>query len=405
MPVTRYLPVACRARPATRTATNLFRNQVNRHASSRARRTSRISYILRDEAYASYSHGLPPWSILRNVLAEKIAKSTPIIPNANAALVLASKEYARLIEDHGLMSQLLKSLFLDPSGTTSGGHDISVAFGVVDGVIAAQPSQKSRSGLTILSGNLDDILPGLWNHSDKVLPNSRQREEPSSLCFSICPLPGSGTRPVNATLPLANTVFQNGQTSTLLASRWRRDESGSFTMSLAANINSQLVVPGHSASRSALAIPLLPVTPPRKIVSGLGNIIRQVEIDGKSAPGSKELEVNINHFVQQQEKAIAGPVKVWAWIIDSRSLGEPYSPKSKSSSLLIGESPTALISTEQSMLYCKEFPSGARLHRVRMSLRLLSLSPSSNSRNSQWRRRMGLEARTSFTGPSDPIRD
>lgn len=60
-------------------------------------------------------------------------------------------------------------------------------------------------------------------------------------------------------------------------------------------------------------IPLIPLAPPRKIVAGLGNIVRQVEIDGVASPASKEIEELIPKYLSKRSRQ--DPAGVWALVI------------------------------------------------------------------------------------------
>jgi hypothetical protein len=76
---------------------------------------------------------------------------------------------------------------------------------------------------------------------------------------------------------------------------------------------------------------LVPLTPPRKIVHGLGNILSQVEQNGRPVPASVELEALIPFLLQlprdlqafrklrdgahDADHQAGGPVGVWAMTI------------------------------------------------------------------------------------------
>ncbi|KAI9784652.1 MAG: hypothetical protein M1839_001874 [Geoglossum umbratile] len=95
-------------------------------------------------------------------------------------------------------------------------------------------------------------------------------------------------------LPLANTIFQNGQPSTLLSSRWSRAGHSRELQRIPSPGVEGLNVFLPSAFnewRFASHIPLVSVTVPRRIVAGFGNIIRQISLDPIQTP---EREANGN---------------------------------------------------------------------------------------------------------------
>ncbi len=210
----------------------------------------------------------------------------------------------------------------------TGAREVSVVAAVVDGLCPPRPRGLPSSGLSVLYGQRDDILPGLWDdaahhHSSSSSPDRQS----ASISVPLSPLLGD-SRSLNVTLPLANTLFQNGRRSTLLASRWRTEGTGCpYELVAVAEKQSQTVVPAIRSIQTytSVSVPLVPVTRPRKIVAGLGNIVRQVEIDDKPAPASKELEAAIPRLLEARSKrapatAAVGPVAVWALVLPRQAM-------------------------------------------------------------------------------------
>jgi hypothetical protein len=140
----------------------------------------------------------------------------------------------------------------------------------------------------------------------------------STLVFPMPPLVYQAP-PVNVTLPLANTVFTTGKVSTTLSGTWHgSSRSQSWTWSwppgLPAHMG-ELTIPSPlpAKSRGRVSIPLKSITAARKVISGLGNIVREVEIDGQACSASAELEAVIPRLLAEQENA--GPMPVWALVI------------------------------------------------------------------------------------------
>ncbi|KAJ4364885.1 hypothetical protein N0V85_009266 [Neurospora sp. IMI 360204] len=158
---------------------------------------------------------------------------------------------------------------------------------------------------------------------------------PPVLEFRINPLRGDN-RPVQVTLPLANTSYatstaaqQRGTTPHILeVSAWARspEKQKLRPIHVEANTRTHVTIQTTSLKQpwpSETWFQLLPITSPRKIVSGLGNILKQVEIDGESAPASKELEHVIPKLLSMRasshrpikKTSDSHAVKVWALII------------------------------------------------------------------------------------------
>ncbi|KAK8873208.1 6-phosphogluconate dehydrogenase [Apiospora arundinis] len=251
----------------------------------------------------------------------------------NTAVILASPELASWSDDHGFMSQLLAMLHrqrqrVGDTSAAEGESHIDVLFGVTDGI--ADPSRlhsKPYSGLSILYGGTTSLLPSLWKRQDKrgVTSAIGDSDRASSILFTnvkgkdgLHAETQSDLSP-EVTLPLANTIFQNGRRSTLFASRWSPNPSaveGNEMELTRLEEKSQQEIVCLQGSRSAPPrIPLMPLAPPRKIVAGLGNIVRQVDIDGVVSPASKELEILIPQIFEKRAAQAPTPIGVWAWVI------------------------------------------------------------------------------------------
>lgn len=203
-------------------------------------------------------------------------------------------------------------------------QEIHVVAAAVDGLLPQGPFTRARHGFSVCRGTLDGLLPGLWTGDVAAAPAGRGVEGDAALFFDTdAHLGGDAQQLLTCTLPLANTVFQNNRQSTLLASRWRRPEDGR-TLELAGMVAKQTQRIRYAAdgiSRSAKAavhIPFAPVTAPRVIAAGLGNIVRQINVDGAPTPASKELEDAVQELYDRwaaRGHPLQGPLSVWALVI------------------------------------------------------------------------------------------
>ncbi|MBE3048535.1 hypothetical protein IMZ48_39745 [Candidatus Bathyarchaeota archaeon] len=222
--------------------------------------------------------------------------------DADAAVVLATPAFARWLTDESFMAALL---------ATFAQRDVKVLAGVIDDLDAPTPSGDPVSGFSVLQGRAETLLPSFSTPASP--PKAREAPHPASLQFSL-PRNASGSLSVN--MPLPNTVFQNGRDSTLLATTWTSQQS-TFTLSHTIEKTRQEIA--LTGPPPTLSVPLIPVTPPRRILGCLGNIVSQIEVDGAPVPASTELENEVQMVYDR--RAAAGnlnsegmPVDIWALV-------------------------------------------------------------------------------------------
>ncbi|KAL4921877.1 hypothetical protein BDW62DRAFT_98063 [Aspergillus aurantiobrunneus] len=151
-------------------------------------------------------------------------------------------------------------------------------------------------------------------------------------------------------LRLANTIFLNGKENTLFGTRWAYNHSSKrFKLEEAADLSTCSVTVNPGNTRNSLELPLHPVGERRKVISSMGNILRQVSkhSDGKPnepMPASFELEKELPRYIAENDIADQR-VSVWALIETS------------------AESPYAKSRHSQGSL-AKSIQLGAKLHRV-----------------------------------------
>lgn len=283
------------------------------------------------------------------------------------------------------MSKLFDSL---SNVKSDGTQEVNVLSAVVDGLLPQSINGFSRQGFSVCGGSTEHLLPGLWNPHEAADSRMHKGVEPkAALTFSRglhLPSESAGSAPalpVSCSLPLANTIFQNQRPFTLLASRWRRGGSGApFEMTQIVSKTRQDVncFDASSGQTSTIRAPLLPITPPRKILAGLGNIVRQIEVGGTPTPASKELEGAVQRIYDEWEghhEELSGPIGVWALVIPPEVAGQAILPES-------GEWPSPLkngVANEGSMVdeqrawlhsgesyVTSALSRGARLYRVGM---------------------------------------
>jgi len=266
----------------------------------------------------------------------------------DAAVILATPNFARQLESSDVVGRFAKAL----SGASGVGH-FHMLCAVVDHVTPALGESGKMHGFSILRGRLDDTLPELWLPSP---PKSRDdADSVSALTFSL----GSPW----VTLPLARTTFHNNRASTLLTSRFdltqgapKLAQSGEKHSQ---RINVSLDEPLQSTSELGLWAPLSPITRARVVTESFGNIIRGVEVDGKSQPASTELEDSVNTMFKYRTAA-TGPMGVWAMV---SPVAEPDNAPDPTP-ILEGKGATRDAVEITAKYIEQEFGSGAHLYQI-----------------------------------------
>ncbi|RMZ79924.1 hypothetical protein DV738_g3054, partial [Chaetothyriales sp. CBS 135597] len=204
---------------------------------------------------------------------------------------------------------------------------IRVVTGIVDKVPGsaynARPGSPAAEGVSVILTNsfLSQVLHDADKHSD----------QPAVLRFgSIADrlrYPGAdgqadtfGTHELH--LAMANTLFVNGRHSTLAESLWRRKRRGSSKSPKLKRgfryLKDYMLHAGvPSGALFGSIMPLTPLTNPRPIRTALGNIIREIEVDGKVVPAAQELETSVPEFIKTHDNAlVGGKVLVFALVHD-----------------------------------------------------------------------------------------
>lgn len=162
-------------------------------------------------------------------------------------------------------------------------------------------------GISVMVGFKQDIAPDLWAARDLEKTTTQQ---PGTLSFVFksheptVPLEGDHVS-YDLTLPVANTLFHNGQISTLYAERWVTSDDANRVVRFKRALLPQqtLYIDGSLSGIGSydllkLSSMLTPIVPPRTIAAAMGNIIRHVykglgSNPGATVPASKELEEEI----------------------------------------------------------------------------------------------------------------
>jgi hypothetical protein len=287
----------------------------------------------------------------------------PLLPNTaqrplpNGIVILASRSLASWLEDtkfiHSLLTAHARRYF--PTTPDPNPHDERDADGhylhsrpsettVLTAAVDSIPLQTalrnrglgfSTEGISVLQGRRYDLLPGLWNNA--LASPQNDVDVAAGLKFELPDFkePDVAGKAMEVTLPVASTVFHNGRTSTMFATNWsgaswaeykpvaQRDVTRT-SIRLTRRVRSGNVFRSGKKGdrRSIITVPLLPITRPGEIKSGLGNIIKRIAVNGEVVGASTELETVIPELLAAREQnglpALKGPLLVWALVIPAR---------------------------------------------------------------------------------------
>lgn len=269
------------------------------------------------------------------------APLTPIV------LILVTPSLVALAEeDHPVIPNLLRRIF----GWEHHVQKVDVLLAVVDRIsyppgniveslgITQETTPHGSEGLSILVADSAQVCPDLWSAEPQVYEQwDRLKEQQSFLSFQLFSNSQSSARMTGkpytihtVELPLANTIFQNGETSTIAAQRWlcNREKTNEpdivrikhsrvrhHVLALRAG---ELPCGGNRSAKviveNCVRVPNFhELTPPRTVSEAMGNIVRRLN-SGCSADSamsaSEELERSIASWTPSAENIY----EIWARI-------------------------------------------------------------------------------------------
>jgi hypothetical protein len=120
-------------------------------------------------------------------------------------------------------------------------------------------------------------------------------------------------------LRLANTIFVNGKDTTIFGTRWLWDSaSNRYVWDKSVDFTSCMVTTTAEAVDATLELPLHQVTERRRVMTSMGNILRQLakSTDATSTetiPASTDLEKELPRYIKEH-KIVDHRVSVWALV-------------------------------------------------------------------------------------------
>ncbi|KAJ5834937.1 hypothetical protein N7447_000963 [Penicillium robsamsonii] len=247
--------------------------------------------------------------------------SGPVSPSAAAAsvpLLLVTPSFAHWLDSSSpFLPQFLSRLY----GNSPGGDFLYAVAAVVDtlpNTTSESPNSSESEGLSLLavehSGVQTKPAP------PRLIRSSASEETNLLFSFQTEVIGQTSKGPAHEIgLRLANTIFVNGRETTSFGMRWLWDKtSNSYTLDSSVDLTSCMVTATSQAVDTALELPLHPVTERRRVMTSMGNILRQLakSTDATSTdtiPASSELEKELPRYIAEHN-IVDQRVSVWALV-------------------------------------------------------------------------------------------
>lgn len=260
---------------------------------------------------------------------EELGKDLP--NQKKTVVILSTPSFTTWLQnDHHFIADALKTIFpfrQEPPAPDSDATEVQTILAVVDGLSPSTPlfnEPLTAEGFSIMVCVGESRIPG-YDCKDLVDPGHPETTQIPNITFHLYDggsIKNTSTF-IDVAMPLANTLFRNGRASTLLLGRWKRSPSDHIFHQVENSEKQSCTIP-TDCSRLKLGrmkfdfgrkMLLTPLTVPRPIASGLGNIVRQLaDSYGNLLPASVELEKSVVSFLERKNLP-QQTVSVWAWII------------------------------------------------------------------------------------------
>ena len=278
---------------------------------------------------------------------------TPLI-----VLLVTPSHIELLKNDAALIPEIVRQAF----NSHEIGQEFHVLAAVVDRVTHSRPKfpepfkflkvakRDGDEGISVCILESETGAPDLWARARKQ-PGAKETmsiQQRSTISFLLQPRPEMLEARVNEIppqpvtsrliqLPVANTLFHNGKTSTILAQRWvvtsAQGSRSELRLTEEMSLPQQLLyIASLFDSRSQpaqylLSVPLKQITPPRIVGAAMGNIVRTIHIgenSNNSVPASTELETAVAR-VSRASRPQGGIVGIWALVTPRENRNfQPY---------------------------------------------------------------------------------
>ncbi|KAF2740172.1 hypothetical protein EJ04DRAFT_234291 [Polyplosphaeria fusca] len=244
-----------------------------------------------------------------------------------------------LLDDFTFLRKALDKIFKTAASQSLWRHTrIEAVVAVVDKLPVPRPledagniaeeSLKRAQNPPVLDTGHEGVAYAVLNKNDTVRDLDAYATEKGAITFLLSDRPavdGSGISLKTLHLPLANTIFQTGTTTTIKHTVWvSQGGDGDLELTSSRDLEHfglRLQKHGHTLpSATVLSVPLIPLTEPRVVEASMGNIVRRVfDSNGKSVTASEELEQRVpQYFTSRHEPS--QHMTVWALVIPQSAL-------------------------------------------------------------------------------------
>jgi hypothetical protein len=322
-------------------------------------------------------------------------------PANMTAVVLVTPAFAHLLEDTTFLKKCLDKIYADIDREGDMSERLHALAAVVDKLPTPRifgsdfrnhiiRAKIARWNIPI--GPQDNGLEGLAYMTMKSRPARLIPKTGSDDRGSINFVTNEERKTGDCTVevPLAHTVFQTGQATTMFYSTWGKEKGthGLRCLGRVSLIQAALPVRDYSLlwvkaksglikkvvrrnsaeQHEALAIPLVPLTLPRTVQSGMGNIVsRVIGPEGTAVTASSELESAVPKYFESRGEA-PHAMSVWALVIPARLVEEVKYRTRKQLSAAAAPTPEDWARVWAEDMYTDlvtfALSKGARLHRV-----------------------------------------
>ncbi|CAG7924678.1 unnamed protein product [Penicillium olsonii] len=254
---------------------------------------------------------------------EDILSSLPTNPASSSPapvsvpLLLVTPNFAHWLDPSSpFLSQLLTRLYGSSPGINSL-HAVTAVVDTLPDTTSSSPDSNESEGLSLLA--VDPLHVQAKPAPPRLIRSSASEE--TNLLFSI-QTPNSGQGKNNAHeigLRLANTIFVNGKDTTIFGTRWLWDNSSKeFVLDKSIDFTSCMFTATAETVNASLELPLHQVTERRRVMTSMGNILRQLakSTDATSTetiPASTDLEKELPRYIKEH-KIVDHRVSVWALV-------------------------------------------------------------------------------------------
>ncbi|THV52811.1 hypothetical protein BGAL_0067g00010 [Botrytis galanthina] len=247
-----------------------------------------------------------------------------LTPPEEAVVILVTPAFANWLEDENFVKRVLECFTYHH---VDGKPNYVVVVGAVVDGLAPSPDDipiaeraGPLEGFSFLHGLRSRVLrpDNVWN-PESFKDNATNPDKLSHLIISgnKSQKPWELALTTTISLPLANTLFVNGKHSTLEIAKWTRRNEGEYKCIQREQKQYQHIKAFHYENTMIppIFVPAVPLTLPRPIANGLGNIVRQLSFgsgDTDNRPASSELETQVTRFMEYSN--LRTNIGVWALI-------------------------------------------------------------------------------------------